>query len=51
VFVISTPPFMHYSMATRAIEASKHVICGSPLAVNFKDSKIMCQVVRISFFF
>jgi len=44
IFVISTPPFMHYSMATKALEASKHLICGAPLAVTLTDTKIMNQM-------
>ena len=45
IFVIATPPFMHYPMATKALESFKHVVCEPPLAINITDAKILSTMV------
>jgi predicted dehydrogenase len=35
---ISTPPFLHYEQARRALDAGKHVICEKPLALTVEQA-------------
>ncbi len=37
VVVISTPPFLHGSMAIQAVRAGKHVLVEKPLALDLAD--------------
>jgi predicted dehydrogenase len=35
---ISTPPFLHFEQARRALDAGKHVICEKPLALSVEQA-------------
>ncbi|MEX0936855.1 MAG: Gfo/Idh/MocA family oxidoreductase [Pirellulales bacterium] len=43
---IATPPFLHYSQATAALAAGKHVICEKPLALNLQQADEMVGLAR-----
>jgi predicted dehydrogenase len=43
---ISTPPFLHYTQAIKALRAGKHVICEKPLATDLKDADQMIALAH-----
>jgi len=43
---ISTPPFLHYEQARRALEAGKHVICEKPLALSVEQADDLIALAR-----
>jgi len=43
---IATPPFLHYSQATAALSAGKHVICEKPLALTPELAEEMVALAR-----
>lgn len=43
---ISTPPFLHYEQARRALEAGKHVICEKPLALTVEQADELVALAR-----
>ena len=44
--VITTPAYLHASMAIDAMKAKKHVLVEKPLALNVSDSKLMIEVAK-----
>lgn len=43
---ICTPNHLHYSMATAALRAGKHVICEKPLAMDSRESSEMVRLAH-----
>jgi len=43
---ITTPNRFHFEMASRALEAGKHVLCEKPLAMNSKESGALVKLAR-----
>ena len=43
---ITSPNYLHYTMAMAAIAAGKHVYCEKPLAVNEQQAQEMAQAAR-----
>jgi len=43
---ITTPNYLHYSMAKAAIEAGKHVVCEKPLAMNSQESAELLELAE-----
>lgn len=43
---ISTPPFLHYTQAIKALRAGKHVICEKPLATDLNDADQMIALAH-----
>jgi len=43
---ICTPNFLHFSMAKKAIEAGKHVICEKPLAISLEEGKELVNLAE-----
>lgn len=43
---ISTPPFLHYSQALKALQADKHVICEKPLALTMDQADAMLALAH-----
>jgi predicted dehydrogenase len=43
---ISTPPFLHYAQAMKALHAGKHVICEKPLAMTVEQADEMIATAR-----
>lgn len=43
---ISTPPFLHYDMATAAINAGKHVLLEKPTALSATESRELYQLAQ-----
>ncbi len=43
---ITTPNYLHYSMAKAAIEAGKHVVCEKPLALNSQQSAELLRLAQ-----
>ena len=44
--VITTPAYLHASMAIDAMKAKKHVLVEKPLALNVSDSKLMIELAK-----
>ncbi|MGE7216775.1 Gfo/Idh/MocA family protein [Priestia koreensis] len=44
--VVTTPNFLHFSMAKAALEAGKHVLCEKPLALNEDEAAQMVQLAK-----
>ncbi len=40
---LATPPRTHHALATRAVEAGKHVLVEKPLAESFRDAVDLCE--------
>src|SRR2546427_5667695 len=43
---IATPPFLHYPQAMKALQAGKHVICETPLALDLKQADEMIALAQ-----
>jgi predicted dehydrogenase len=43
---ITTPNRYHYEMASRALQAGKHVMCEKPLAMNSRESSELVKLAR-----
>jgi predicted dehydrogenase len=43
---ISTPPFLHYPQAMKALAENKHVICEKPLALTLKQADEMISLAH-----
>ncbi|MGK7896766.1 MAG: Gfo/Idh/MocA family protein [Xenococcus sp. (in: cyanobacteria)] len=43
---ITTPPFLHYSMGTAALEAGKHLLLEKPMAMNVEEVKKLHQLAE-----
>jgi len=43
---ICTPNFLHFSMAKKAIEAGKHIICEKPLAISLEEGKELVNLAE-----
>jgi predicted dehydrogenase len=43
---ISTPPFLHYAQAMKALQAGKHVICEKPLAISLWEADEMIALAK-----
>lgn len=43
---ISTPPFLHYEQARRALQAGKHVICEKPLALSVEQAEELIALAQ-----
>lgn len=43
---ICTPNFLHFSIAKKAIEAGKHVICEKPLAISLEEGKELVNLAE-----
>jgi predicted dehydrogenase len=41
---ISTPPFLHYEMAKRTLEAGKHLLLEKPVTLNVNEAKELYQL-------
>src|SRR4029079_8279927 len=46
VIYISTPPFLHYEQAKKALAAGKHVICEKPLALTVGEADELIALAR-----
>src|SRR5699024_10128917 len=44
--VIATPPYLHHTIPTAAIEAGKHVLCEKPMARNLAEARDMVNLAR-----
>lgn len=45
---ICLPPHLHVPMATRALEAGKHVVCEKPLATSLAECDLLAEAERAS---
>ncbi len=45
---ISTPPFLHYSMAKTVLEANKHLLLEKPTALNVTEAKELYELAQIN---
>lgn len=43
---LSTPPFLHYDMATQALEAGKHVFLEKPITMTSQQAKALYRLSR-----
>jgi len=43
---ICLPPHLHFSFATQALEAGKHVICEKPLVASLKEADALAQTAQ-----
>lgn len=43
---LATPPRTHYELASRAMDAGKHVLVEKPLAERFSDAEALCAQAR-----
>ncbi|MHC4253586.1 MAG: Gfo/Idh/MocA family protein, partial [Planctomycetota bacterium] len=43
---VATPPFTHRKLATRALEAGKHVLMEKPLATTVEDGRAIVEAAR-----
>lgn len=43
---ISTPPFLHYEMAKKVLEAGKHLLLEKPTALNASDANELYQLAQ-----
>ncbi|AFY31522.1 Gfo/Idh/MocA family protein [Calothrix sp. PCC 7507] len=43
---ISTPPFLHYEMAKKVLQAGKHLLLEKPTALNADEAKELYQLAR-----
>src|SRR6476620_2625086 len=46
VIYISTPPFLHYEQAKKALSAGKHVICEKPLSLTVEQADELIAIAR-----
>lgn len=46
VVSISTPPFLHYSMAKAALEANKHLLLEKPMTMNAHETKNLYHLAK-----
>ncbi len=44
--MIGTPPYMHSTVTLEALEAGKHVLCQSRMAMNAQEARDMLQAAR-----
>ncbi|MEX0654984.1 MAG: Gfo/Idh/MocA family oxidoreductase [Phycisphaeraceae bacterium] len=43
---IATPPFTHGDLATKALQAGKHVLCEKPLAITLAEAEAMIDLAE-----
>ena len=44
--IVTTPPFLHHSVALAALRAGKHVLCEKPLAVSLREADELIDAAR-----
>ncbi|NES98991.1 MAG: Gfo/Idh/MocA family oxidoreductase [Sphaerospermopsis sp. SIO1G2] len=43
---ISTPPFLHYQMGKKILEAGKHILLEKPVTLNVQEAQELYQIAR-----